>query len=86
MPCADDYQEQNGQETPGRRVKGRKVARFENDSRERNRQTYRHTCGTKCPFNGLSTNHSNHWLDYDAVALAVLVFGISAVTFLALNL
>jgi hypothetical protein len=57
MPCADDYQEQNGQETPGRRVKGRKVARFENDSRERNRQTYRHTCGTKCPFNGLSTNH-----------------------------
>jgi hypothetical protein len=34
MPCADDYQEQNGQETPGRRVKGRKVARFENDSRE----------------------------------------------------
>jgi hypothetical protein len=29
---------------------------------------------------------ANHWLDYDAVALAVLVFGISAVTFLALNL
>jgi hypothetical protein len=28
----------------------------------------------------------NHWLDYDAVALVVLVFGISAVTFLALNL
>jgi hypothetical protein len=29
---------------------------------------------------------ANHWLDYDAVALAVLVFGISAVTFFALNL
>jgi hypothetical protein len=29
---------------------------------------------------------ANHWLDYDVVALAVLVFGISAVTFLALNL
>ena len=28
---------------------------------------------------------ANHWLDYDAVALAVLVFGISAVTFLALK-
>jgi hypothetical protein len=27
-----------------------------------------------------------NWLDYDAVALAVLVFGISAVTFLALDL
>jgi hypothetical protein len=58
-----------------------------------NRQTYWHTCGTKFPFNGLSTNHdrwghcqANHWLDYDAVALAVLVFGISAVTFFVLNL
>jgi hypothetical protein len=27
-----------------------------------------------------------HWLDYDAVALAVLVFGISAVTLLALSI
>jgi hypothetical protein len=29
---------------------------------------------------------AKRWLDYDAVALAVLVFGIGAVTFLALNL
>jgi hypothetical protein len=29
---------------------------------------------------------ANHWLDYDAVALAVLAFGMSAVMFLALNL
>jgi hypothetical protein len=53
------------------------------------------TCGTNYPFNGrwgvlsgvsFMRVQANHWLDYDAVALAVLVFGISAVMFLALNL
>jgi hypothetical protein len=61
------------------------------------RKIYEQTSGTKRPLGesraleglvGIGVMHlqAYHWLDYDAVALAVLVFGISAVTLLALSI
>ena len=58
---------------------------------------YEQTSGTKRPLGesraleglvGIGVIHlqAYHWLDYDAVALAVLVIGISAVTLLALSI
>ena len=63
----------------------------------RRRKIYEQTSGTKRPLGesraleglvGIGVMHlqAYHWLDYDAVALAVLVFGISAVTLLALSI
>jgi hypothetical protein len=68
-------------------VNGRKSSALRTIPENRN-QIYWRTCGTNYPLSGVSFMRvqANHWLDYDAVALAVLVFGISAVMFLALNL
>jgi hypothetical protein len=63
----------------------------------RRRKIYEQTSGTKRPLGesraleglvGIGVMHlqAYHWLDYDAVALAVLVIGISAVTLLALSI